>query len=103
MAKLITTEEERAAASYLDWDDESVGRMSKYLALKFMEMDQVKADETGSLALGLHSACMVIVNSFDDSGFHRLELTVTGYTHHGQPRPDYKITITRDGDRPPLH
>ena len=50
MAKLITTKGERAASSFLDWDDASLGRMCKSMALKLRrardgEIAKGKADD----------------------------------------------------------
>lgn len=61
MAELITTQAEKAAASYLDWDDAALGRFVKYAMLAFKksasEIDRVL---TASAALHLVHSCVDI-------------------------------------------
>lgn len=60
MAELVTTEEEEAAFSFLDWDDESLGKAVKAAAITIRNgFDRAKKDEA---QLTIFSAAVLIIN-----------------------------------------
>ena len=86
MAELILTEEEKAAPSYLDWSDESLGRAVKQLATKFND-EYGKDDMYGTMA------GFVLITVAKKTNATTLTLTLEGLTSHEVPDGDWKITV----------
>lgn len=89
MAELITTPEEDAAASFLDWDDVSLGRAIK------MGMFRLQEEATGSNRMIGMAAAMVLISLAHVTNAGDLSITLTGVTHKGVPDGDWKLTLER--------
>lgn len=88
MAQLIITDEERAAASYLDWDDASIGRGVKKIALKLKD---VKGEHSISWSAG---AVALIARAVDSNG-QQSTMTIEGLVDDGRPLGDWEVTVRR--------
>lgn len=92
MAELITTEEEKAAASYLDWDDAALGRMVKYTALT---LEKSAKDAEGFRKIVIASCAMLLVSAAFDANAATLTQELKGHTHAGVPTGDWSVTVKR--------
>lgn len=95
MAELITTQEEKDAASYLDWDDASLGRFTKQMALKFAAA--CKSDPEGwrrvlSTAAAVHLACQAA-----DANAARLTVDLDGVEYAEKKHGDWRVTVEKIG------
>ena len=90
MAELIITDEERASATYLEWDDASIGRGVKKIALKI-------GDLKGKLSISFCAGAVSLITKAVDSGAEKSEFTVEGLIDDGQPLGDWKVTVERIG------
>jgi len=89
MSQLIFTEEEKAAATFLELSDETVGQLVKHTALKFLEADKEKE------RLGIMSACLIITGFVGDANAETTTIDLNGTTAHGRNAGDWKITVER--------
>lgn len=86
MAQLIITDEERATASYLDWDDASIGRGVKKIALKI-------EDIKGENAISWCAGAMALIARAIDSNAEQSTMTIEGLTDGGKPLGDWEVTV----------
>lgn len=87
MADLILTEEEKNTASYLDWDDVSLGKAVKMLALKIR-------DERGDESLSMTACATMLACSVpeDAAGLNfRLDNVTSGDKSLG----NWNVAITK--------
>lgn len=92
MAVFEPTEEEKAAASYLDWDDAALGKFTKYCGLV---MDQNSKDGEGLHRVSAASCAMRLVSQCVDSNAAELKLKLDGHTLRGQKTGDWIVTVKR--------
>lgn len=90
MAKLVLTAAEKAAASYLDWDDAALGKMAKCLALK---LDDIANDAEGFRKVAALSCAMMLVAAAHDSNADKLSFDLTGHSTKGVLTGDWRVTI----------
>ncbi len=88
MAQLILTEEEKAAPTYLDWDDASVGMAVRKLALLY-------GDEYGKESMFAQMAAQILVSFAHQVNATTTEVTLEGCTTKGVQTGDWKVTIER--------
>ena len=93
MAELILTKEEKEAASYLDWDDEAVGKMVRHAALKLMR-DGNEDNE----ALFPMTAAHIMVGHTVTLNARTAEYDIEGFTLHGEPQGNWKVTVKKVED-----
>ena len=60
MAEFIPTEEEKAAASYMDWDDAALGKFTKHVALT---LERMSKDAEGLRKVTAASCAMMLVGA----------------------------------------
>ena len=90
MSELILTDAEKAAATWLELPDETVGRLTKHTALKFLEAD----NELGRI--GCMSAALIITGMMHDANATETIITLNGATKTDlEPMGDWKITVER--------
>lgn len=94
MADLILTEAEKAAESYLDWDDAALGRFTKYIAAT---IEKHKDDADGLHRVTAASAAMLLVASCVDANAGSLMLKLEGHTHGDVLTGDWLITVKKTG------
>lgn len=92
MVEIVVTDEEKEAASYLDWDDAALGRFAKYTALRLTEMSK---DSEGLRKVAVASCAMMMVSAAHDSNATTLELKLSGHTSKEIPTGDWKIVVKR--------
>lgn len=88
MAELILTDEDRAAATYLDWDDASIGRGVKKIALK---IEDIKGHDSISWCAG----AMALIARAIDTNSETSVMTVEGLVDDGKPLGDWEVTVRR--------
>lgn len=88
MAELILTPEEKAANSFLDWDDETIGKMVKSLSLKLIEHSTAPVIS--------HSAALLLVGVAHDANAETMTLDLDGATREERPLGDWKVYVTRN-------
>lgn len=87
--ELILTDEEKAAATWTELDDESVGKVAKSLMFKIKEYgDENKRLFTMSAAIAL---CSLVAETNADKS----TITVEGLTKQGRHLGNWKLTIKR--------
>lgn len=88
MAELILTEQEQADSSFLDWSDESLGKLVKKTAL-------MMKDEYGAEAAYITMASHLLISLAEKCNSTETTLEVNGVTQAGEARGDWKVTIER--------
>lgn len=88
MAELVLTEEEQEAPSFLDWSDESLGKLVQKTAL-------MMKDEFGGKAAYTAAATHLLIALAEESNATEVTFDVKGATKAGEPRGDWEITIKR--------
>ena len=95
MARLILklTKEEKNAPSFLDWDNESIGKACKKMAWAFeQEMDFEKYRSIAGFG-----AMLLLVSYAHEANAAELNLTVKGITlKDGKPLGDWLITVKKE-------
>ena len=86
MAELILTQEEKDAATYLEWSDETLGKAVKKLALGIN--DHMGDRAAGAMACATNLACTAY-----DSNAETLQMKLAGVTERDEARGDWLITI----------
>ena len=89
MATLTLTDEEEAANSFLSFDDESLGRLVKYGALK------IAADADGRKATVALTCAMMLVDMAHAANATKLTLTLENAIYDGEGIGDWKLTLKR--------
>lgn len=89
MADLICTDEEKVAASYLDWDDVALGRACKKIALIIGE------HEGGRDSLQVTAAAMFLVSKAIDANAESSSIRVDGLRNGSTELGDWRITLER--------
>lgn len=99
MAELITTQEEKDAASYLDWDDAALGRAVKHNAL--MIADAIREhDSAGEKVLLMHGAMIVVMAEMRTMNAANLKLRLDNVKDiSGNPIPAYRFHAWEDGHK----
>lgn len=88
MPELILTDEEKKAASYLEWDDEALGKLVKYTAA-------LMKDEHGQSPAFSATCAHMIVNMAREANATECTLTLTGATVKGEPIGDWEVIARR--------
>lgn len=89
MSQLILTEEEKAAATFLELPDETVGHVVKHTAIQFIQTDQEKE------RLGIMSACLIITGMMHDANAEETTIKLEGTTTSTEHTGDWEITVRR--------
>lgn len=92
MAEFEPTEAEKAANSYLDWDDAELGKFTKYIALKF---DALKDDAKGLKRVTVSSCAMMLMGACVDSNAAEMTLNISGFSHKSIPEGDWTLVVKR--------
>lgn len=90
MAIFEPTEEEKATASYLDWDDAELGKFTKYVGLT---MEALGKDSEGLHRVSAASCAMRLISLMVDSNAGELELKLDGHTLRGEKTGDWVLTV----------
>lgn len=90
MAKLITTAAEKAAASYLDWDDVAVGRLAKKVMLT---CEKLKDNKDGKRGMFLAGVELLLIQAAHEMNAGIFTMKINGHTHKEIPTGDWLITV----------
>lgn len=91
MVKLICTKKELKAATFLEWDDASIGRLCKMTALKMIFPE----DGQNNMPVIASAASLVLVNLTNQTNAETCTLDQDGVTIKGESVGDWKITISK--------
>lgn len=94
MAELITTDAEKASASYLNWDDAALGKMCKWVAT-IIERGDKTADPEGKLSIKCSGAAMILISMCRETNAGTLTLDLAGHSSGGIETGDWRITVKR--------
>lgn len=89
MAKLILTEEEKAAATWMELDDATIGKLVKKTALGLMSLKDEQAH------VWWWSAAILLCSMASDANADKFEQEILGLTHSGEERGNWRITVER--------
>ncbi len=92
MAVFEPTEKEKAAASYLEWDDAELGKFTKYCGLV---MAANAKDTEGLHRVAAASCAMQLVSVCLESNADTLKLDLDGHTSRGVSTGDWVLTVKR--------
>ncbi len=92
MARLITTPKERAASSYLEWDDAALGRFTKLCALK---LEALGEKDEGLRKVTAASCAMMLVADAYLMNAETATIELEGHTHAEIPTGNWRVTIKR--------
>ena len=92
--ELILTEAEKKANTWLELDDESVGKVVKSVALKLAQY----SEETAKIAL--FSAAILIIGKVNDTNAETFTQTIEGLTAKGQSIGNWNLTVKKLPDKP---
>lgn len=87
--ELILTESEKAAATWLELDDESVGKLVKATMFKIKQF----SDESEKIYLW--SAALMLCSAVAETNAGKYEQTIEGLTVHDKPYGNWKLIITK--------
>lgn len=97
MAKLITTQAEKDAVSFLDWDDASIGRMCKQMALNLKrtrDAEIAKAKGENDIGAIVNAADgLLLIGSMVQMNAATLTLTFGDFTHCGKHAGDWELRM----------
>lgn len=88
MAELILTEEEKEAATYLEWNDEAIGKAVKRLAKEMQ-------DNYGEVSINMEACALFLSCQMYEADKNKYELELLGVTNEEEEYGDFKITIER--------
>lgn len=92
MAELILTDEEKAARSWLDLDDASLGRLVKRTALKIIEHDEADRQRVWTM-----TAAIILMGAAQDTNADNLKISLGGLTQKGQAVGDWEVIVRKAG------
>lgn len=90
--KLMLTAAEKAANSFLDWDDASLGRAVKATAIKITNFAEEKDDHR---SLWMMSAALLMCNLAHESNAEHFKTELTDVTKSGEHRGDWLVRVDR--------
>jgi hypothetical protein len=88
MAELLTTDEENAAATYLEWDDAALGKAVKSAAL-------LCTDHNGKHAIPYVGAAVFLISEAIRSGADNLTVSLDDASASGENLGDWVVTARR--------
>jgi hypothetical protein len=89
MSELILTEAEKAAGTWMELPDETVGQLTKHTALKFLEADKEME------RIGCMSSCLILTGMMHGANAEETTITLEGTTTSTKPTGDWEIKIRR--------
>jgi len=88
MAELVLTEQEKKDASYLNWSDESLGKLVKMIGALIN-------DDYGKESAWITMAAHLLIDFSKKTNSTDTTVTVNGCTNDGEEIGDWKINIKR--------
>lgn len=88
MAELILTAHERSDKTYLDWDDEALGKLVRKTALMI-------DDHYGNVAAMLSGATLLLTDAALESNSDTFRNGIEGCTKRGEDVGDWMVIIER--------
>lgn len=96
MAKLITTQAEKDAASYLDWNDAALSKFCKKMALMMQaQRRKIRDDSDGLKAVLAAFDGLLLLAKMVECNAGKLDLKFGDYTHAGRPEGAWRIRVEK--------
>lgn len=89
MAELITTDEEKEKFSYLEWDNESIGKAVKETAISI-------EDYEGGETVSYFAACLVFISEMIESDKEYINISLSDVEMDGKPLGDWNVVVERE-------
>jgi len=89
MAELILTEEEKAAATWLELSDDAVGKLTKKVVLDIVKI----GNEQGRV--WTMSAALILIGHAADMNATTSTITINGFTHGAERLGDWEVTVKK--------
>ena len=89
MAELILTDEEKEVESFLDWSNESLGKMVRTVAQK------IKNGEISTKPVNVTAAMYVIIMTATYINADSVEQTIENVSYKDYEMGDWKVTVER--------
>jgi len=89
MAELKMTEEEKAAATWFELDDATIGKMVKMGTLTILNSSKERE------RMWWYSAALLLCNLAADANADKFIQEITGLSHGDKPLGDWRITLER--------
>lgn len=93
MAELILTDEEKQSETYLDLDNDSLGKAVKNFAITL-------GDVYGADSIWSTGCATLLIDMCIKTNATTLTHTIEGLTHAGEDRGDWKITVQKISPQP---
>ncbi len=94
MAQLILTDEEKAALSWLDMDDDALGKLCRKACLVIPQYkDEENPDDRKPVWAA--SAGMLLCGVVDDANATRAIFNFEGLTHRDKERGNWRVTVEK--------
>jgi len=93
--KLILTEAEKKAATWLELDDESVGKLVKASQVQIVEHGKNKVADKEQDVIAFWAAGLILCSTASESNAETFKTTIEGVTSHGKSIGDWEIIIKR--------
>lgn len=87
MAELILTDEEKQAASYLDWSDEALGKLVRSIAIDL---------KTDKASINASSLAVLLVGFVAESGSNKASFKLGEVSHKGEVLGDWIIKVEKN-------
>lgn len=94
MAQLILTEEEKAAISWLDMDDDALGKLCRKACLIIPQHEDLDNPDDRK-QVWASSAGMLLCGVTDDANATTAVFTFEGLTHGDKQRGNWRVTVER--------
>lgn len=95
MAQLILTPEEEAAISWLDLDDDALGKLCRTVAL---QIQKEPSDDTEAKRIWAGTAMLMLCSIISDLGATSGEYAIEDLSLHGEKRGNWKVIVQKEGE-----
>lgn len=95
MAELILTDEEKAAISWLDMDDDTLGKLCRKACLVIMKKEKSEDDPDDRKPVWAASAGMLLCGVADDANATTATFQFNGLTNSDKERGNWRVTVEK--------
>lgn len=95
MAELILTDEEKAAISWLDLDDDALGKVCRKACLILMNKEKSEDDPDDRKPVWAASAGMLLCGVADDANVATVTFTFDGLTNGEKEHGNWRVTVEK--------
>ena len=95
MAQLILTDEEKAALSWLDMDDDALGKLCRKACLVILQKEKSEDNPDDRKSVWAASAGMMLCGVADDANATTATFHFDGLTHGDKERGNWRVTVEK--------